>query len=140
MTYSKVRRKTMPIPVEPAVLAVALVQVNGTCDVPVYIPWENCKLTYAYTVTTVAEGNDGTVGIDLELDAADGSAIGSIAIAQNASVGDIDEIGTITEANAENLSAIISDRDAINIEITGTVSGGTWEGMLYMYFEPWEGE
>lgn len=140
MTYSKIRRKTMPIPVEPAVLPVALVQVNGTVDVLVYVPWENCRLAYAYTVTTVAEGNDADVGIDLELNAASGSAIGTITVAQNAAVGDIDEIASITEANAENLSATNSARDAINIEITGTVSGGTWEGMLYMYFEPWEGE
>jgi hypothetical protein len=139
MTYTKVRRKTMPIPVEPAVLPVALVQVNGTVDVLVYVPWENCQLTYAYTVTTVAEGNDGTLGIDLELNAASGTAIGSIAVAQNASVGDIDEIDAISSAG-ENLSALDPARDAINIEITGTVSSGTWEGMLYLYFEPWEGE
>jgi hypothetical protein len=140
MTYSKIRRKTMPIPVEPAVLGVALVQVNGTVDVPVYIPWESCRLVYAYTVTTVAEGNDAAVGIDLELNAASGSAIGTITVTQNAAVGDLHEIGTITEANAENLSALDSARDAINAEITGTVSGGTWQGMLYLYFEPWEGE
>jgi len=143
MAYTKVRRKTMPIPVEPAVLAVHLISPAGTTvDIPVYIPWESCKLTYAYTVTTVAEGNDAAVGIDLELDAASGTAIGTVTVAQNASVGDLDEIvfAATPSAAGENLSALISGRDQINLEVTGDNTTATWQGMLYLYFEPWEGE
>lgn len=140
MTYSPTRTETLPIPVEPAVLAISLkAPSNATADVPVYIPWKHCKLVYAYTVTTVAEGNVGAVNIDLELNAASGSAMGEIDVAQNAAIGDIDEM-TITGADAcENLSSDDTARDAVNIEIAGGTSN-TWVGMLYLYFEVWAGE
>jgi hypothetical protein len=117
-------------------LAVHLVAPNNaTGDIPVYVPWDSCKLVYAYTVTTVAEGNQGAVEIDLELDAASGSEIMSITVAQNAAIGDLDEATTYTtEAASENLGRKDTSRDAVNIEITGAASTA-WQGMLYMYFE-----
>jgi len=107
---------------------------TGTKDIPIYVPWKNCSLVYAYTVTTVAEGNVNAVGIDLELNAASGSAIGTITVTKNAAVGDVHEVGTITRANAIALDRGDTSRDAVNIEIT---SAGTtaWQGTLFMYFE-----
>ena len=125
----------MPIPVEPAVLAVHLVAPsNATGDVLVYIPWDSCRLVYAYTVTTVAEANVAAVEIDLELNAASGTEIMSITVAQAAAIGDIDEATVITAAAQENLGRKDTSRDAINIEIAGGTST-LWQGMLYMYFE-----
>ena len=139
MTYTPVREKTMPIPVEPAVLSVHLDGGAGVVDVPVYIPWKHCQLVYAYTVTTVGEGNNAAVYLDFELNAAGGTAMGDIDIAQNAAVGDIDEFVISDQDACENLSSDDPARDAINIELTDNASS-TWQGMLFMYFEVWAGE
>jgi hypothetical protein len=141
MTYTKRSMHEMRVPCEPAVLAVHLRAVGGsTLDLPIYVPWENCCLAYAYVVTTVAEGNKGTVEIDLELNAASGTEIMSIQVAQNAAVGDIDEAsftsGATGEQAGQNLNADVAARDAINIELASTAAT-TWRGTLFMYFEPW---
>lgn len=125
----------MPIPAEPAVLAVALTAPsNATADVLVYVPWKECNLVYAYTVTTVAEGNVAAVEIDIELNAASGTEIMTITVAQNAAIGDIDEATFTTETAGRALDRGNTARDAVNIEIAGGTSN-TWQGMLYMYFE-----
>jgi hypothetical protein len=139
MTYTQLRSKTMEIPVEPAVLSIHLDGGAGTIDVPVYIPWKHCQLVHAYTVTTVGEGNHAAAAIDFELNAAGGTAMGVIDIAQNAAVGDIDEFVISGQAACENLSSDNADRDAINLEVTDDGSS-TWQGMLFMYFEVWAGE
>jgi len=137
MTYTRIAPPTIDLPLEPAVLSIHLAALSaGTAtDTAVYIPWKNCKLAYAYTVTTTAEGDKGAVTCKLELDAAGGSEIGTVTIAKNAAVGDIDEIVFATEAYGENLHSDVSNRDAINIETDG-VSTTTWQGMLFMYFVP----
>lgn len=135
MAYSPKTTNTLPVPVEPAVLSIHLVGPDtATTDQAVSIPWKDCRLTYAYTVTTVAEGNQGAVGIDFELDAADGSAIGTITVAQNSAVGDIAEIASIDDAYANNLDRADTSRDAINVEVTCGATT-TWQGTLFMYFE-----
>jgi hypothetical protein len=141
MTYTKKSRHEMRDPCEPAVLHVHLVADTGGAEVnlPVYVPWEKCRLAYAYTVTTVAEGDKGDVDILLELDAADATAIMGITVLKNAAVGDIDEATFSAEASGLNLGADISARDAINISVD-SVNTTTWQGSLYMYFEPWLSE
>jgi hypothetical protein len=142
MTYTRIMPVSSRLPLEPAVLSVDLVvPTGGTAgDVPVYIPWSQpCKLQYAYVVTTVAEGNKGTVEIDLELNTASGTEIMSIQVAQNAAIGDIDEATTWTDEDAaKNLSADNADRDIVNVEVDGTATS-TWQGTLFMYFEPYYG-
>jgi hypothetical protein len=137
MTYTRIVTPTTDIPLEPAVLTVDLVALSaGTAtDTPIYIPWKNCKLAYAYTVTTVAEGDKGAVTCKLELNAVSGSEIGTVTIAKNAIVGELDEIVFATESYGENLHSDVSDRDAINIETDG-VSTTAWQGTLFMYFVP----
>jgi len=138
MTYTRIVEPTTRIPLEPSVISVDLTAATdgSASDVAVYVPWKNCKLAYAYVVTTVAEGNKGAVGIDLELNAASGTAIGTITVAQNASVGDIDELSSFTyEYAGENLHSNVSDRDAINIEVDGE-NTTTWVGTLFLYFVP----
>ena len=137
MTYTRIAPTTTQLPLEPAVLSIQLAALAaGTAtDTPVYIPWKNCKLAYAYTVTTTAEGDKGAVTCKLELNAASGTEIGTITIAKNAAVGDIDEIVFATESAGEDLHFDVSDRDAINIETDG-VATTTWQGTLFMYFVP----
>ena len=72
--------------------------------------------------------------IDLELNAAGGTEIMTITVAQNAAIGDVDEASYTTESASENLDRTDTAKDAINIEIAGSAST-TWQGMLYMYFE-----
>ena len=136
MTYTPNVEDTMPVPVEPAVLGVHLIgPQTATTDVLVYIPWKHCRLAYAYTVTTVAEGNVNAVNIDLELNSnAAGQNAMEIDVAQNAAVGDIDEATIITAADCKNLNRDDTSRDAINIELT-SAGNTSWQGMLYMYFE-----
>ena len=135
MTYTAIKSNTMPIPLEPALLSVHLTAPsNTTTDVPVYIPWKECNLAFAYTVTTVAEGDVAAVEIDLELNAASGTEIMTISVARNAAIGDIDEATFTTLSASKALDREDTARDAVNIEIAGGTSN-TWQGMLYMYFE-----
>jgi hypothetical protein len=135
MTYTARVTDTLPVPVEPAVLSIHIVMAQtGNDDRAVYIPWKNCTLVHAYAVTTVAEGDTNPVYLDLELDAASGSMIGKITIAQDAGVGDVDEIASIERAYVTALDRDDSTRDAINIEAT-SASTTSWEGTLFMYFE-----
>lgn len=135
MTYTATKTNTMPIPVEPAVLSIHLAALStSTLDIPVYVPWDSCRLVHAYTVTTVAEGNVNAIEIDLELNAASGTEIMTITVAQNAAVGDLDEATVTTAAAQLNLGRQDTSRDAINIELA-SAGASSWEGMLFMYFE-----
>jgi hypothetical protein len=140
MVYTPNRRETMPIPAEPAVICVHLKAPASEGNMPIYVPWKHCQLSFAYTVTTVAEGNDAAVEIDLELNTAGGTEMMSITVAQNAAIGDIDEATVSNQAACEDLSSDDTARDAVNVEYSGTNTTGQWEGMLFMYFEAWEGE
>jgi hypothetical protein len=137
MTYTRIVTPTMDLPLEPAVLSVHLAALSaGTeTNVLVYVPWKNCKLAYAYTVTTTPEADKGTVAVVLELNVADGTEIGAIEVGKNALAGDLDEMAFTYEYAGENLHSDVSDRDAINISLDGT-STTTWRGTLFMYFVP----
>lgn len=136
MVYTARRRDTMPVPVEPAVLQVYLVGPDtATVDIPVYVPWDRVRMTYCYTVTTVAEGDVNDVEIDLELNAASGTEIYTITVAQDSAVGDLDEGTLTTAAAARNLGRHDTARDAVNIEVA-SAGTTTWQGILFMYFEP----
>ncbi len=134
MTYTASKFDSIPIPVQPAVLSVYVPNTIAETNIPVYIPWRNCRLAYAYSVNVVAIDNTGASKIDIELNAAAGGDMMTIALAQNGAVGTVTEATVVTAANCENLSRDNADRDAVNIEIDGSSSaaGGV---MLYMYFE-----
>ena len=135
MTYSPEKRDSMPIPVEPAHLDAYLKVTSAETNRIVYIPWKGpVKLVYAYVVTETAEGNTAAVEIDLELNAAGGTEIMTITVAQNAAVGDVDEATYTSESAAKGLSRDNTSKDAINIEV-GANAGAAWTGTLRMYFE-----
>jgi len=129
----------MPIPVEPGVVSVVVNNSASETNIPVYVPWRNCKLSYAYTVCTTAVDTAGAMEIDLELNAASGTEMMTISVAANSSVGDIDEATVSSAAACKNLSYDNASRDAVNVEVDGS-STGTGQVMLYLYFEPWAGE
>jgi len=129
----------MPIPVEPGVVSVYVPNSAAETNIPVYVPWRNCKLSYAYTVCVTGIDTAGAMAIDLELDAASGTEIMTISVAASSSVGDIDEATFTSQAAGKNLSYDNTSRDAVNVEVDGSTTG-TGAVMLYMYFEPWAGE
>lgn len=136
MTYSASYSPSMPIPMEPMVLGPVLVtRTTAELNVSVYVPWKNCKLAYAYAVTTTVVGT-ANFEIDLELNAASGTEIMSITLpTASSAVGDIAE-ATFSNASAGyNLDRDNADRDAINIEI-GAHESGAAAAMVFMYFEP----
>jgi len=138
MTYTSLVYDTLPVPAEPAVLSCYVIGPDtATVDQAIYVPWRNCRLEFAYAVTTKAEGNVNAVALVFELDAASGTEIGGITVAQNSSVGDIDEIsftaGTTAYDARNHLDRGDTSRDAINIQTTSAGTTG-WEGMVYMYF------
>ena len=135
MTYSAKLGNTMPIPVEPAVLSVYVANSAAETNMPVYIPWKNCRLVYAYTVVVgAAIDATGAMEIDLELNAAGGTEMMSIQVAASSAVGTIDEASVSNASACKNLSRDDASRDAINVEVDGSASAAG-AVMLYMYFE-----
>lgn len=134
MTYTRKMSLTTPLPNDPGVLSVYVPNSASATDIPVYVPWNRCQLTYAYTVVNSAIDTAGAMEIDLELNAASGTEMMSITVAANSSVGTIDE-ATVSSASAcKGLNYSDTSYDAVNIETDGSASasGGV---MLYMYFE-----
>lgn len=135
MTYTATKKPSFPVPVEPAVLSVYVPNSSASTNIPVYIPWKNCELVYAYTVAVGVVDGTGDMEIDLELNAAGGTEMMTITVAASAAIGDIDE-ATVSSADAcKNLDRNNSDRDAVNIEVDGSADA-TGAVMLYMYFAP----
>jgi hypothetical protein len=105
-------------------------------NVPVKVPWDNTKLVYAYT--TFVSNNAGAVLdggdclITLEKDAADGTALGTITIANGAAVGDVDEVDTTAVAAARGLNS----SSVVNVAVDGNTSTTLGAFNLYLYFEP----
>jgi hypothetical protein len=139
MTYTPKRTETMPIPVEPAVISINLKNSISATDIPIYVPWKHCQLSYVYSVVTTAIDATGDLVMKVELNAATGSRMYNMTVAASAAVGDIDEAAVSSQAACENLSSDNAARDVVNIEIDGS-STGTGAIQLFLYFEPWGGE
>jgi hypothetical protein len=139
MTYTPKRTETMPIPAEPAVISINLKNSAAATDIPIYVPWKHCQLSYVYSVVTVAIDSTNPLVMKVELDAAGGTRMMDMTINTSASVGDIDEATVTNQYACENLSSDDPDRDVVNIEIDGS-STGTGAFQLYLYFEVWGGE
>jgi hypothetical protein len=139
MTYTAKRTETMPIPVEPAVISINLTNSASETNVPVYVPWKHCQLSYVYSVVTTAIDATDDLVIQLQLNGTTGTAMYDMTVAGSAAVGDIDEGAVNTQSACENLSSDNTSRDAVNIQIDGS-STGTGAIQMYLYFEPWAGE
>lgn len=131
MAYTRKREPGCPLPVEPQVLAVSLINSAAAADYPIYVPWKNVELTYAYSVVTSAIDNTGSVSVKFELNAASGTSLGTMTVAQNASAG---TLADWTAGTASHLSSDNTSIDAVNIEVDGSATG-TGEFTIFMYFE-----
>lgn len=117
---------------DPLVLAVTVNILSAETNVPVKVPWDNVDLTYAYSVATVVT-TTGDCTLLLEIDAADGTTIGTATVAYSgAAVGDVDEFTLSAPSSRKNLL----NSNIINISIDGGANAG--QCVIYLYFEPSE--
>ncbi len=130
MAYTSKLENTMDIPVEPAVISAYV--TADTTELLIPIPWKNCKLVYCVACFDVAEGtNTGT--IDVELNAAGGGDMFSIAVGSSQASGSAVEGTLQTAANCENLDRASTGRDYMNLEVAGSAADYTCN--VYFYFE-----
>jgi len=87
-----------------------------------------------YTIPFGAIDGSGAMEIDLELDAADGTAMATVSVTASDAVGTVTELTISDEAACSNLSRADTSRDAINFEIDGS-SGAAGEVDVILYFE-----
>ena len=117
-------------------MAMPVVRAAAARDYPVPVPTaRQCRLIRAEAITTTAVASADFL-IDLELNAAGGSAIGTITIATSGSaVGTIDtlEWKDMTQANANGLSSADSARDYINLETSANAAAGA--AWVFLFFE-----
>jgi hypothetical protein len=122
----------------PGILPVVLNNCVTETNVLVDIPWKNCRLVHATGVVTTAIDGDGSMVIDIELNAAGGGDIMSLEATASAAIG-TQYNGTFDDATkGDRLDRDNTSRDKVNIEIDGS-STGTGQMMLYMFFEPCDG-
>lgn len=139
MTYTASRYNTMPIPSEPAVLSVHVNNSASATDIPVYVPWKNCRLVHAVAYVATAIDTSGAMEIDLELNAASGTEMMSISVAASSAVGTAAE-ATVSSADAcKHLDRDDANRDAVNIEVDGG-TGASGAVNLQLYFESERGQ
>ena len=120
-----------------AVIGILVARSTGALDYPVPVPTARpCRLIRVEAITTtVVATADFT--IDVELNAAGGSAIGTVTIATSGSaIVTIDTLAwaDMTQANAKNLSSANAARDYINLECNLHASGAAG-AMVYLFFE-----
>jgi len=136
MTISVINTEGCPLAgANLAVMSILCTRPASTADLPVPVPAKNCRLIHVEAITTTVVATADYV-IDLELNAASGSAIGTITIATSGSaIGTIDTLvwANMTQANAQNLSYDDANRDYINLELNGNAAAGAC--MLYLFFE-----
>ena len=139
--YTRTINRRCPLPVDPGVMAIYLSRGAGALDTPVPVPWNNVRLTYAVVITTTAVATADFV-IKLELNAASGTLIDTITVAQSGSaIGDIDTVSFVdftSQAAAKRLNYDDTARDYINVEVGASANAGNV--MLYLYFEPESGQ
>jgi hypothetical protein len=134
MVYTASKTNSLPVPTEPGVLSIRATRTTAELNMPVFVPWKNCKLVYAYAITSTVVAT-ADLELDLELNAASGTEIMTITVpTASSAVGDITE-ATFTDATAgENLDRDDTARDAVNIEI-GAHASGAGAADVFMYFE-----
>ena len=132
MTYSYLKDKRCPLQCEPGVLTINITNSAAATDYPIYVPWKDVRLVYAYSVVTTAIDGTGDMAVKFECNAASGTSLGTMTVAASSALGTIDEW---TEASTNTrLSYDDSGIDAVNIDIDGS-STGTGAIQMYLYFE-----
>lgn len=122
---------TTPLPgADPGVVSMRLTNSASEINIPVKVPWDGCRLAYAYTVVTTVIDTVGAMSIDLELDTAGGSEIGNVDTS-GATIGTETELTFTDESYARHLDS----GNKIVVEIDGSTTG-TGACDLFLYFEP----
>ena len=115
---------------DPLVIPVVVALSNAETNVSVKVPWDNVDLTYAYSVVTVIP-TTGDVTLLLEIDAADGTQIGTATLTESGiAVGYVAEFTLSAASSRTNLL----NTNIINLSIDGAADAG--QAVVYLFFEP----
>ena len=117
---------------DPGLLPISkLANSASAVDLTYAVPWDGCRLAYAYCVTTTAVDTSGSMAIKLELDTAGGTQLGTCSPAAGSAVGTITELTWVDESSARHLDSA----NYINFEVDGSTTG-TGAVDMFLYFEP----
>lgn len=123
---------TMPVPgVDPGVISIHIENSASATDRAIKVPWNGCRLVYAYTVNHTAIDGDGDMVMTLELDEAGGTTLGTITPVASGAVGTVTEVVWSAKESARSLTSA----NSINVEVDGSTTG-TGAVQLFLYFEP----
>lgn len=135
MAYSRKVPDSMPIPVEPGIMSAYV--TADTTELLIPIPWQHVRLAYAEACFDVAEAtNTGT--IDIELDAASGTTLMSIAITASQASGSTVAATTSDASACKDIGNHSTASDYVNLEVAGSAADYTCN--VYLYFEPEVGQ
>jgi hypothetical protein len=117
---------------DPLVVSVYVNNSAAETNVPVYIPYNDVRCVYIYSVVATAIDGDGNMEVDFEyVDAGGTTEFATLTVAASAAVGDIDE-ATISDAETARK---FHEKSYINIEVDGSTTG-TGAINIFFYFEP----
>lgn len=136
MAYTAGINPSTGLPLEPAVIR-AFVNASTT-ELLVPIPWQHVRLAHAEACFDVAEDNSGTGTIDIELDAAGGTTLMSIAVAQQQASGSTVDATVSDQSACEDIGAHATSCDYLNLEVAGDAASYTCN--VYLMFEPEVGQ
>jgi hypothetical protein len=127
------KKASTPIPSDPAVIGpIRLSNAATAFDTTIAVPWDGCRLAYAYCVTITAVDTETTgMGIKLELDTAGGTQLATCSPASESAVNTLTEVTWVDQASGRHLRS----SNYINIEVDGSTTG-SGVADLFLYFEP----
>ena len=138
MAYSRLASSAWPTPGgDPGVLSIHLVNSIVEADYLLKVPWNNCRIAYAYTiVTNVAVDATTNWSIGIYKTATTGTLLVDCTIPKSSA------IGTVTDGTMNNtVAAGTARKNLLNTNLLCITSIGdgttpTGECELYIYFEP----
>jgi len=95
------------------------------------VPWDDVRCVYIYSVVTTAIDNNGAMVLTFKFNSSSGTTFATMTVAQNESVGGIDE-ATISNAS---VAASFARGSFINIGVNGD-SSPAGAVNAWFYFEP----
>jgi len=123
------------IPGDPGVVSAYIPITTGETNVPIYCPWDNVKLVYAYTTLLsnnaagVLDGGDCTLTLKKSAEA---TTLGTITIANASAVGTVDDVDLTHIAAARGFNST----DYVTVNVDGHASTTIGLFNIALFFEP----
>jgi len=116
----------------PIVVSVHVNNSASETNVPVYIPYNDVRCVYIYSLVVTAIDGDGDMEVDFEYTDAGGTTeFATMTVAASGAV------GTATDATISrpDIAAKMNEKGYITVEVDGS-STGTGALNIFFYFEP----